>query len=60
MIMYVLRRWQACLRKRAALGEIRRNGWRSPWLGDGRRSLRWRQDAASEERNNNLQGARLL
>lgn len=38
--------WRECLRawrrKQWALHEIRRNGWRSPWLGDGRRRLRWR------------------
>ena len=41
MFMYILRRWCAYRRKTAALREIRRNGWRSPWLGDGRRSLKW-------------------
>jgi len=41
MILYLMRRWAAARRKAYALREIRRNGWRSPWLGDGRRSLRW-------------------
>ena len=41
MLHYLLTRWQARRRKHAALAEIRRNGWRSPYLGDGRRSLKW-------------------
>ena len=41
MLMYIIRRWYAYRRKAHALREIRRNGWRSPWLGDGRR--KWRK-----------------
>lgn len=37
MFVYLLRLWQARRRREQALREIRRNGWRSPWLGDGRR-----------------------
>lgn len=40
MLYDLLRRWQARRRKRDALREIRRNGWRSPYLGDGRRKVR--------------------
>lgn len=42
MLYYLLERIRARRRKAAALREIRRNGWRCPWLGDGRRRLRWR------------------
>ena len=41
MFVYFFRRWLFLRRRHYALREIRRNGWRSPWLGDGRRSL-WR------------------
>ncbi len=37
MLYYIFRRLEARRRKAYALREIRRNGWRSPWLGDGRR-----------------------
>ena len=36
MLYYLLERIRARRRKAAALREIRRNGWRCPWLGDGR------------------------
>ncbi|MEI3429173.1 MAG: hypothetical protein V8Q82_08150 [Christensenellales bacterium] len=42
MLYYWLERIRARRRKAAALREIRRNGWRCPWLGDGHRRLRWR------------------
>ena len=42
MMMYLVRRWYACRRKAAALREIRRNGWRSPWLGEDHRDPNWK------------------
>lgn len=41
MFIFVVRFLRSRRRKHDALREIRRNGWRSPYLGDGRRSLRW-------------------
>lgn len=41
MFIYLVRRFRSHRRKCLALREIRRNGWRSPYLGDGRRSLKW-------------------
>lgn len=41
MFIFLVRIFRARRRKYEALREIRRNGWRSPYLGDGRRSLRW-------------------
>ena len=41
MFVYLMRRFFFLRRKSNALREIRRNGWRSPWLGDGRRSFKW-------------------
>ncbi len=41
MFIFLVRFLASRRRKYAALREIRRNGWRSPYLGDGRRSLRW-------------------
>ena len=41
MFIFLVRFLKAYRRKQDALREIRRNGWRSPYLGDGRRSLRW-------------------
>ena len=41
MWYYFFNRFLAHRRKAQALREIRRNGWRSPWLGDGRRTLKW-------------------
>lgn len=39
MLFYLKERLRARARKRAALREIRRNGWRCPWMGDGRATL---------------------
>ena len=41
MLIFLVRFLASRRRKREALREIRRNGWRSPYLGDGRRSLHW-------------------
>lgn len=41
MLYYWKERLLSRRRKAQALRQIRRNGWRSPWMGDGRRTLRW-------------------